>query len=103
MIRHIVLLRFSPDLDAGVFEGLMGELSGLQSHLDGILDFKFGVNVSPETAVVHGTGHGFWFDFDGVDARDAYLADPRHQAIGAKLVAACQGGIEGITVFDVEL
>ena len=103
MIRHIVLLRFPPDLRAGVFEDLMGHLSALRGHLPGILDFQSGVNVSPETAVEHGNGHGFWVDFEDAAARDAYLEDPAHQAIGAKLVHACQGGIEGITVFDMEL
>ena len=33
--------------------------------------------------------------------RDAYLADPVHQAIGARIVAAAEGGIDGVFVFDV--
>ena len=36
-------------------------------------------------------------------ARDRYLTDPAHQAAGSKLVAALQGGRDGLIVFDMEI
>ena len=45
----------------------------------------------------------FWFDFRDVAVRDTYLADPTHQAIGARLVAALEGGADGVFVCDIEL
>lgn len=50
-----------------------------------------------------GYQEGFQIDFADAAARDAYLADPDHQATGAKLVAASIGGVDGIFVFDYQL
>ncbi|HVX80463.1 MAG TPA: Dabb family protein, partial [Devosiaceae bacterium] len=41
--------------------------------------------------------------FDTAAARDAYLVHPDHQAVGARIVAAAEGGPAGILVFDFEL
>ncbi len=35
--------------------------------------------------------------------RDAYLADAAHKAVGAQLVAAMDGGRDGLVVCDIEL
>ena len=37
------------------------------------------------------------------ERRDRYLAHPDHQAAGSKLVAAAEGGLEGILPFDIEV
>jgi len=103
MIRHIVLLKFSAQVDADAKASLKAELEALRGHLDGIIDFNWGTNISPESSVVHGFQDGFWFDFETLEARDAYLADANHQMVGAKLVARTEGGTEGVIVFDVEV
>lgn len=103
MIRHFVLLRFRQDVTVDVRRSLMAELGTLRDHIGGIVGFHAGENVSPEEPVIHGFRDGFWFDFVDTAARDAYLIDPRHQSVGAKLVANAEGGIEGIVVFDVEV
>lgn len=101
MIRHIVALRFREDVDAGQRAELMAALRALRGPVGGILDFRHSANVSPEKAVVHGFGQVFWFDFTDAAARDAYLIHPLHRAVGARLVAACLGGTDGIQVLDV--
>lgn len=103
MIRHIVALRFRQDVPAARKAALYAELGGLRVHVDGILDFRTFVNVSPETPLVRGFDDAFWFDFRDARARDAYLVDPRHQAIGADIVAELEGGTDGVSVLDVEL
>ena len=35
--------------------------------------------------------------------RDAYLVDPVHQAIGGDIVAALDGGADGVFVCDIAL
>ena len=45
----------------------------------------------------------FWIDFADRAARDAYLADAEHQAIGAEIVARLDGGAEGVFVCDLEI
>ena len=103
MIRHIVAVKFNAGVDQDNRSALMSALAGLRAHLPGILDFGHGPNISPEKAVTHGFDQVFWFDFDGAMARDTYLADPAHQAIGARLVAASVGGVDGIQVLDVAI
>lgn len=102
MIRHLVHLRFSDDVAADQKLALFAGLAALRQHLNGITDYQRRPNISPETPVVHGFADMFWFDFTDAAARDAYLADPGHQAIGARLVAAV-GGPEGILVCDIDL
>ena len=103
MIRHIVALKFSSDVSSDKKAELYRELSALSDHIDGILDFRIFANVSPEVPVVRGFHDVFWFDFQNAHVRDAYLEHPAHKAVGAKLVAAVQGGLDGIFVIDVEL
>lgn len=101
MIRHIVALRFRAEVDQATRSALMAALGALRGHLPGILDFGHSPNVSPEKDVTHGFEQVFWFDFSDQLARDTYLGDPAHQAIGAQLVAGCVGGVDGIQVLDV--
>lgn len=100
MIRHLVLLRFRPEVTATEKAALMTELEALRGHLPGILSFTPLANVSPEHPVVHGFVDGFAIDLVDEAARDAYLVDPGHQSAGARLTAACEGGAAGIVVFD---
>ncbi|MGI1661573.1 Dabb family protein [Palleronia sp. KMU-117] len=100
MIRHLVALRFPACTPAAAKAALMQDLSGLSDRIDGILDFQVRANLSPEDAMVRGFRDLFWFDFRDAAARDAYLSDPGHRAIGARLVAALDGGADGVLVCD---
>ena len=103
MIRHLVALRFDAEISEDVKAPLFDDLGALQNHIDGILDFQTRQNVSPEVSVVHGFQDLFWFDFRDDAVRDQYLAHPKHIAIGARLVAACEGGMDGVTVLDFKV
>jgi hypothetical protein len=99
MIRHMVLLRIRSDVDAATLIDIFGRLHGLQTQLDGIVDVRSGRDASPE-GMARGYTHGFTVDFVDAAARDRYLVDARHQAVGALLVGACEGGVGGILVLD---
>ena len=103
MIRHCVFIRFKDSVTAEQRNGLLGEISALQSHLKGILAVHLGHNVSPETGMDKGYSDGFMVDFTRAEARDAYLADDAHQRVGAALVEAAEGGVAGILVYDLEM
>ena len=103
MIRHCVFIQFKSRVTAEYRDALFGEIAALQSHLAGILAVHLGHNVSPETGMDKGYGDGFMVDFTGVDARDAYLIDDKHQHAGAKLVEAAEGGVAGILVYDMNI
>ena len=101
-IRHIVLCKFAPSVTAAARDAIFAELAALRGHLTGITAMSFGANVSPE-GLAQGFAHGFTIDFTDAAARDAYLADAAHGRAGAKLVAALEGGISGLIVFDIEI
>ena len=103
MIRHLVFLKFPANKSRKEKLALFQRLSDLREHLPGIADFGHRPNLSPETAVTHDFTDMFWVDFKDESARDAYLADPTHQAVGADLVAAVTGGTQGTFVCDIEL
>ncbi|MCB2128161.1 MAG: Dabb family protein [Rhodobacteraceae bacterium] len=103
MIRHLVHLRFRNDVGSSEKQALYARLSGLVARIDGVEAFAHRENVSVETPLVRGFLDMFWFDFRDAAARDAYLVDEGHQAIGADIVACLEGGAEGVFVCDIEL
>jgi hypothetical protein len=102
MIRHIVLIKFRDDVSEEHKLEIYGDLRALVGKIDGLLSAQFGPNVSPE-GLSKGFRDGFVMDLRDAEARDRYLADPAHQAAGGKLVAACEGGLEGVLPFDLEV
>jgi hypothetical protein len=102
MIRHLVLVRFAAATPPHEIEAIFAELADLGRHLPGLRAFAGGANVSPEN-LSKGFSHAFSVDFDDAAARDAYLVHPAHQAAGARLVRATEGGLDGLAVIDFAL
>jgi len=72
-----------------------------KDHRAAIADFRRHLAEHPEDATAwHNLGLALSRMEEWQPARDAYLADEVHRAIGARLVAACSGGTEGLIVFD---
>ncbi len=99
MIRHIVLIRFQPDISEAQVGAIFAALPKLAAKL-GVLAFAYGRSESPEQ-IERGYLHGFTIDFASWEALAAYAADPDHQAFGGRLVAHAEGGIDGLLVFDL--
>jgi hypothetical protein len=102
MIRHTVLVKFPADARADMIDSVFAALDDLRALLPGMLRFKSGANVSPE-GMARGFTHAFVADFADAAARDAYLVHPAHQAAGARLVAAAEGGVDGLIVIDIDI
>ena len=102
MIRHCVFVRFRPEITADERAEIYAGLNALVGQIDGLLTAHFGANVSPE-GLAQGFNDGFIMDLANQAARDRYLTDPAHQAAGSKLVAALQGGRDGLIVFDMDI
>ncbi len=99
MIRHAVLLKLRDAADAPqIFVALIS----LQSQIPGIINISTGTDCSPE-GLQRGFTHGFTIDFVDAGARDVYLPHPAHQKVGAMIVAACEGGVDGVLVLDWEI
>jgi hypothetical protein len=99
MIRHTVFCRFAKDADVAT---VATALRGLQQKIPGILSITFGADNSPE-GLQKGFTHAFSVDFTDAAARDAYLPHPEHQVVGKMVVAAAEGGLEGLAVVDWEV
>ncbi|MBS3979530.1 MAG: Dabb family protein [Rhodobacteraceae bacterium] len=100
MIRHIVLLKARPEATEAQIQAIFADLHSLK--LPGLRALHSGRSESPER-IERGYLHGFTIDFADWDALAAYQAHPDHKRAGAALVAASQGGTDGILVFDLPI
>ena len=100
MIRHIVLIRFRPDVSDATIDAIFADLHAIRAVLPGVIAITSGRSESPEQ-IERGYLHGFTIDFADWDALATYQADAEHRAFGASLVAHAAGGIDGILVFDL--
>lgn len=100
MIRHCVFVRFRADVPKTERAAIYQQLADLKSVVDGFVAISYGANVSPE-GLHQGFTDGFTIDFVDEAARDAYLVHPDHKAAGGRLVAALEGGRDGLIVFDI--
>lgn len=103
MIRHCVFIRFRPEIGAAERAAILGGITDLQGQVAGLTAVQAGANVSPEAGMDKGYADGFIADFIDAAARDAYLAHPAHEAAGARIVAAAEGGVNGVLVYDLEM
>ena len=103
MIKHCVFIRFKDSITTEQRENLYQQIHELRHHLNGWSGFVAGANVTVEAGMDKGFNGGFIIDLADNLARDTYLADEQHQKVGKQLVAAADGGIDGILVFDLEV
>lgn len=102
-VRHIVFCRFRADVTQASRLAFFKQIRRL-IEVPGIVftNFQCGPNDSPEGLGVN-FGDSFMMDFESRDAFFAYLAHPAHQAIGACLLEALEGGTQGLLAFDIDL
>jgi hypothetical protein len=102
MIRHCVFVKFRDDVPAAERSAIHADLSALRTVIDGMGAVHFNRNISPEP-FARGFTHGFTIDFADAVARDAYLVHEAHRLAGGRLVAALDGGTDGLMVFDLQI
>lgn len=102
MIRHIVLLRFRPDVTEAQIADLFAELHRINGKVPGLLAIASGKSESPEQ-MERGYMHGFIVDFTDWAALQAYQDHPEHQLLATRLTAAAVGGKDGILCFDLSM
>ncbi len=103
MIRHCVFIRFRDEFPASDRQQIYSNLENLCGKLPGVLSFVARPNVSPEAGMDKGYSEGFIIDFADAVARDTYLEDAEHRAIGGRIVASAIAGVEGVFVFDLDM
>ncbi|ATN33453.1 stress responsive protein [Rhizobium sp. ACO-34A] len=100
MIQHNVFLRFKAATQAAEKEAIYDAIAALKEVVPGMIDVKFGANVSPE-GLNGGYLDGFVVTFEDETVRDYYLRHPDHIAVGERIVRATDGGLSGVLVFDM--
>ncbi|SHF19480.1 Stress responsive A/B Barrel Domain [Loktanella atrilutea] len=88
MIDHMVLLHLKPDHDAVELSQVMAGLAALVGQIEGFTAFRHGPNRDYEGRSP-AYGYGFTAQFHDSLALAVYAADPRHLALGARLMALC--------------
>lgn len=101
MIRHIVLLDLPDDHDTDELLDIMDQLATLVDHLPGFTGFEHGPNRDFEQKSAR-YPYGFIGTFTDAKALETYAKDAQHSALGARLVAMCRDGADGIMVIDLE-
>ncbi|TCU37411.1 Dabb family protein [Rhizobium azibense] len=102
MILHCVLLRLKAAMTGEEKQALLASVVALKEVIPGIVDVRYGPNVSPE-GLHGGFVDGFVVTFENAEARDAYLVHPEHVAVGERIVSSTDGGLAGLLVFDFNL
>jgi hypothetical protein len=100
MIRHIVLIRFRPEMTEAAIAAIFDDLHAIRDKVPGLIAITSGRSESPEQ-IERGYMHGFVVDLTGWAALRAYQNHPDHKRVGAALVASAIGGLDGILVFDL--
>ena len=96
-IKHMVILKFKPEVPQATIDDLFRQLAGLQDQIAGILDFSGGP-YSSEEGLNGGYTHGFCMTFKDAAARDAYLPHPDHEVVKGNIIP----NIDGVIAFDYE-
>ncbi|MBB6482999.1 Dabb family protein [Rhizobium lusitanum] len=102
MILHCVFLRLKSAMTQDEKRALFESVAALQKVIPGIVEVKYGPNVSPE-GLHGGFVDGFTVTFESPEARDAYLVHPDHVAVGERIVSSIDGGLAGLMVFDLNI
>lgn len=84
VLRHNVYFSFKETSSPEDIQSVVDAFRNLQNEIDGIEEFEWGVNSSPE-GLNQGLTHAFTLTFHSNEARDAYLPHPAHAAFGAIL------------------
>lgn len=101
MIRHCVFLKLRPDANVAMLDRIMLDLNAVVRRLEGCSGFRAGPNRDYEGKTPD-YPYGFTLDAENAEALARYAVDAEHQALGAELVTLCDGGANGITVFDID-
>ena len=82
LLRHVVLFKFKDSATEEDISQIVEAFRELPQKIDGIVDFEWGTDISPE-GLSDGFTHSFLVSFKDEKSRDEYLPHPAHKAFGA--------------------
>ena len=102
MLKHCVFVNFRTNVAAEDRERVLSGFGTLLDEVDGMIDYSHGPNLDFEQKS-QAYDSGFVITFADRAAHLAYEQHPKHVALGGELVAMCEGGHNGIIVFDLQV
>ncbi|MQQ10144.1 Dabb family protein [Epibacterium sp. SM1979] len=102
MILHCVFCNFKDDVPARDRTAILHQLEQFCGTLDGVFGFEHGPNLDFEQKSP-AYDAGFVIRFENVAALHAYAKHPDHVVLGTRLCSLCNGGADGLMVFDLQL
>jgi hypothetical protein len=100
MLKHCVFVNFETNYSAQERAETLSTFEEIADDVPGMLDFSHGPNLDFEQKSA-GFSDGFIITFTDRAAHLEYETHPLHISQGAKLVSMCEGGADGIIVFDL--
>lgn len=101
MIKHCVFVNFRSEISSEARKDIFAKLSELVEEIDGMIDFAAGPNRDFEKKS-QDFSDGLVASFADAAALATYADHPKHVELARALVAMCEGGMDGILVFDIE-
>lgn len=95
LLRHVVLVKFKPDLSKEQIKEVVDAFAELPKKIDSIEAFEWGTDNSPEM-LAQGFTHCFLLTFRDEAGRDKYLPHPEHE----KFKELALQRIAGVLVVD---
>lgn len=102
MLKHCVFVNFKSEHTQAERDAVLAGFATVANHVPGMLDYCFGPNHDYENKSA-AYKDGFIVTFADRETHLAYENHPLHQELGAKMVGMCEGGHDGIIVFDMEV
>ncbi|MEY8097765.1 Dabb family protein [Falsihalocynthiibacter sp. S25ZX9] len=102
MLKHCVFVDFQLQYTQNERDAVLAGFAEVAADVPGMLDYCFGPNLDFENKSP-AYRDGFVVTFENRDALLAYANHPHHVALGARMVAMCNGGYDGIIVFDLSV
>lgn len=101
MVVHAVFCAIRDDVPEAEIARVFAGLEALVGVVEGLTSYEGGPNIDLEKKSQRFT-HGFVMRFESREAVAAYATHPAHVAAGGALKAICEGGADGIMVFDLD-
>lgn len=102
MLKHCVFVTFKPEHTQAERDAVLAGFAAVADYVPGMLDYCYGPNLDYENKSA-AYKDGFIVTFADREAHLAYENHPLHQELGARMVGMCEGGHDGILVFDLEV
>jgi hypothetical protein len=96
MYEHMVTFKFNQTLNPQIEKQLLDTLMSFKGSIPGIVELTAGVNVTDETANIHGYTLGLRVTFKDKEALNQYGPHPVHQ----QFVKLLDGIMDSVIVMD---